>query len=125
MSPSAEQGFAPAPIKATVSFEALEALDIRVGTILRVQELPRSKKLVRLQVDFGDHQRGVVVGMKLEREDPREVEGKQALFVVNLEPRRLMGTLSEAMLFDIGHGDGLRPVLACPEFNVPSGARAG
>ncbi len=63
--------------------------------------------------------------MKQERQDPKEVEGKQALFVVNLEPKKMMGELSEGMLFDIGYADGITPVLAVPETYVPNGARAG
>ena len=49
--------------------------------------------------------------MKGEREDVKEIEGVQALFVVNLEPRELMGELSEGMLFDIGYGSGGYPSL--------------
>jgi tRNA-binding protein len=63
--------------------------------------------------------------MKQEREQPKETEGKQALFVVNLEPRRMMGEVSEGMLFDIGYADGTTPVLAVPEKEVPNGTRAG
>src|SRR5216684_7918671 len=80
--------FKPAPIKPIVGFAALEALDIRVGTIQKVEEVPRSEKLMRLTVSFGDHTRSILAGMKKERENPREIEGKQALFVVNLEPRK-------------------------------------
>ena len=54
-----------------------------------------------------------------------EIIGKQALFVVNLEPRRIMGELSEGMVFDIGHADEIAPVLAVPERDVPNGVRAG
>jgi tRNA-binding protein len=63
--------------------------------------------------------------MKQEREDPSELEGKQALFVVNLKPRRMMGEVSEGMLFDIGYADGITPVLSVPEKPVPNGTRAG
>jgi tRNA-binding protein len=63
--------------------------------------------------------------MKEERPDPREIEGKQALFVVNLEPKKMMGEVSEGMLLDIGYADGIIPVLAVPESPVPNGARAG
>jgi tRNA-binding EMAP/Myf-like protein len=78
-----------------------------------------------MTVNFGDAKRNVLVGMKKERSDPREVEGKQALFVVNLEPRKMLGHVSEAMLFDIGSEDGITPVLAVPEKPVPDGSRAG
>ena len=63
--------------------------------------------------------------MKQERENPQELVGKQALFVVNLEPRKMMGQTSEGMLFDIGYADGLVPVLAVPENKIPDGTRAG
>jgi tRNA-binding protein len=108
-----------------VPFSALEALDIRVGTIVSVHEVPKSAKLVRLVVSFGDHQRTVLAGIKQERPDPREIEGRQALFVVNLEPRKMAGEVSEAMLFDLGFADGITPVLAVPEGPVPDGTRAG
>src|SRR5258706_10722106 len=51
--------------------------------------------------DFGDHQRTIVSGMKQERADPREIEGRQALFVVNLPSRKMKGVMSEGMMFDI------------------------
>ena len=114
-----------APIKPTVSIDDLAKLDVRVGTIREVQDVPESDKLVCLQVDFGDHKRTILVGMKRERDDPREIEGRQALFVLNLPPRKLFGLTSEGMLFDIGHPDSISPVLAVPEHEVPNGSRAG
>ncbi|MCC7353686.1 MAG: tRNA-binding protein [Anaerolineae bacterium] len=113
------------PVKPIVSIDLLEKVDVRVGTVLLVEEVPGSDKLVKLTVDFGDHKRSILVGMKLERWNPKEVEEKQALFVVNLTPRKMMGEVSEGMLFDIGYADGLTPVLAVPEKPVPDGTRAG
>jgi len=117
--------FKPAPIKPIVAFAALEALDIRVGTVQKVEEVARSEKLMKLTVSFGDRTRSILAGMKKERENPREIEGRQALFVVNLEPRKMAGEISEGMLFDIGYADGVTPVLAMPEKPVPDGTRAG
>jgi tRNA-binding protein len=117
--------FTPAAVKPNVGIEALDALDIRVGTIERVEEVPRSDKLMKLTVNFGDHSRTILAGIRNERENPREIEGRQALFVVNLEPRKMAGEISEAMLFDIGYADGVSPVLSVPERPVPNGARAG
>jgi methionine--tRNA ligase beta chain len=114
-----------APLKPGITLEILEKIDIRVGTIKLVEDVTGSDKLVKLTVDFGDRMRTILVGMKQEREDPKEVEGKQALFVVNLEPRRIMGEVSEGMLLDIGYADGIKPVLALPEAEVPNGTRAG
>jgi methionine--tRNA ligase beta chain len=117
--------FKPAPVKATVTVADLEKLDIRVGTILAVADVPGSQKLLRLTVDLGDHRRTILVGMKAERENPQEIVGRQALIVVNLEPRRMAGEVSEGMLLDIGYADGITPVLGVPERPVPDGARAG
>jgi len=88
--------FTPAPVKPVVSLSVVESLDIRVGTIL-----------------------------KQERANPRELIGRQALFIVNLEPRRMAGDVSEGMVLDVGYADGLLPVLSTPERPVPDGARAG
>jgi tRNA-binding protein len=115
----------PAPVKPTIALDVLEKVDVRVGTIERVQDVAGSDKLVRLLVDFGDHKRRILAGLKRERKDAREIEGRQALFVVNLEPKKMMGEVSEGMLFDIGYADGITPVLAVPEKPVPSGVRAG
>jgi tRNA-binding protein len=115
----------PAPIKPAVSVADLEKLDVRVGTVVVVEDVPKSSKLLRLTVDFGDHRRTILAGMKGERANPQEVVGLQTLFVVNLEPRRMAGEVSEGMLFDIGYADGLTPALALPERALPDGARAG
>ena len=114
-----------APVKPAISLDFLNRIDIRVGTIEFVEDLPDSERLVRLIVDFGDHKRRVLAGMKRERFNPIEVQGKQALFVVNLEPKRIMGEVSEGMLFDIGYLDGITPVLAVSERPVPNGTTAG
>src|SRR5215210_6909493 len=97
------QGITVAPIKPAIKFDVLDCIDVRVGTIEMVEDVAGSSKLVRLTVDFGDHKRRIIAGMKQERDDPREITGKQALFVVNLEPRKIMGEVSEGMLFDIGY----------------------
>ena len=114
----------PAPVKPPVSLDLFQQLDIRAGTIVAVEDVPKAKRLVRLRVDFGDRERTVLAGLREER-DPSELVGKQTLFVVNLEPKRVMGELSEGMLLDIGFADGIPPVLAVPDAPVPNGARAG
>jgi len=118
-------GPGPAPVKPAISIEDLARVDVRVGTILTAEEVPGSKKLVRLTVDFGDRTRRILSGMRDERPDLSALAGVQALFVVNLEPRRMAGETSEGMLFDIGYEDGILPALAVPERPVPNGSRAG
>jgi len=113
-------------VKPTIGKADLDKIDIRIGKIELVEDVPGSEKLVRLTVDFGDHKRKILAGMKKERTDPKkEIEGKQALFVVNLESKKMMGEISQGMLFDIGYADGIIPVLAVPEKEVPNGTCAG
>jgi tRNA-binding EMAP/Myf-like protein len=113
------------PVKPQATLQDLDKLDIRVGTIQSVADVEGSPKLVEMRVDFGDFTRTVLAGLKSERDDPTEVQGLQALFVVNLPTRTMAGRESEAMLFDIGYPNGIRPVLAVPEEPVPDGAAAG
>jgi tRNA-binding protein len=113
------------PVKPTISMADLDKVDVRVGTIELVEDVAGSDRLVRLVVNFGDHRRRIIAGLKGERDDPGEIRGRQALFVVNLEPRTIRGEVSEGMVFDLGYPDGLVPVLAVPESPVPDGTRAG
>ncbi len=115
----------PSVIKENISFEEFEKLDIRVGTITSVVEVVNSKKLMKLSVDFGDHSRSILAGIKQERTNPYEIEGKQALFVLNLPEKKMAGEVSQGMLFDIGFSDGISPCLSVPEKAVPNGSRAG
>ena len=62
----------PAPVKAPITVDDLDRIDIRVGTIVRVDEVPGADKLVKLTVDLGDRERSVLVGMAGERSDVRE-----------------------------------------------------
>jgi methionine--tRNA ligase beta chain len=112
-------------VKPSITIADLDKIDIRVGTIVMVQDVPGSDKLVKLIVDFGTFQRSILAGLKQERANPQEIEGKQALFVVNLKPKEMLGEVSEGMLFDIGYADGVTPVLAVPENKVPDGVRVG
>jgi tRNA-binding protein len=115
----------PVPVKETISFEDFEKLDIRVGTIISVTDVEESNKLMKLIVDFGDHTRSILAGIKQERKNPKEIEGKQALFVLNLPAKKMAGEISQGMLFEIGYADKITPCLAIPEVPVPNGSRAG
>ena len=115
----------PSPIKETISFNDFEKLYIRVGTITSVKEVEKSNKLMKLIVDFGDHNRSILAGIKKERANPQEIEGKQALFVLNLPEKKMAAEVSQGMLFDIGYADNITPCLAVPEIPMPNGSRAG
>ena len=114
-----------APVKGTITLQVFGQIDIRVGTIKGVADVEGSNKLVRLTVSFGNFRRSILAGMKGERGDPAEIVGRQALFLVNLEPKRMMGQVSDGMLLDIGYADDQTSVLAVPERPVPPGARLG
>jgi len=122
---SSTTAFTPGPIKPVIAPDVLDSIDVRAGTIERVEDVAKSDKLVKLTVNFGDHTRCILAGIRKERADPKEIEGKQALFVVNLAPKTMAGETSEGMMFDIGYADGLLPVMAVPEKPIPNGARAG
>lgn len=115
----------PAPIKDIISLEVFEKIDIRVGTIVSICEVEKSNKLMKLVVDFGDHTRSILAGIKQERDNPKEIENKQALFILNLPEKKMAGEISQGMLFDIGYADMITPCLAIPEAPVPNGSRAG
>jgi tRNA-binding protein len=117
--------FKPAPVKSAVTIAAVEALDIRLGEIIAVDNVPNSSKLVRLTVSFGDHTRSILAGLRRERENPGALVGRQTVFVINLEPKRLAGEVSEGMLLDLGFADGLNPAMLLPERSMPNGTRAG
>ena len=113
------------PLKPEISYDDFSKIDIRVGLIEQVEDINQSDKLVALTVDFGDFKRTILAGLKQERANPQEIIGRQTLFVVNLPPKKMFGIESHGMLFDIGYEDGIVPVLAQPEKQVPNGARAG
>ena len=115
-----------APVKPTITIDDLDKIDVRVGRIVAVYDVEGSKKLIKMTVDFGSFTRTILSGMKEEREDcEAELKGKQALFVVNLAPRKMAGEVSEGMIYDIGYEDGILPALAMPERDVANGVRAG
>jgi len=90
--------------KPLITPDVLDRIDVRVGTILKVDDVAGSDKLVALRVSFGDHERTIVAGMKRERENPREIEGRQALFVVNLVLAVLVFGLLDSGVFIRGSG---------------------
>src|SRR5262245_51513979 len=114
----------PTPIKPTITIDDLTKIDIRVGTIESAAAVEKSDKLVRLTVDFGDHKRTILSGIKKERPNFKDLEGRQTLFVVNLAPRKMAGLVSEGMLFDTGFADGIEPAILAPERPMPNGTRA-
>ncbi|MBI2743769.1 MAG: methionine--tRNA ligase [Chlamydiales bacterium] len=90
---------APAvPLKEQVSFDEVRKLDLRVGQILAVERIPKSKKLLKLSVDLGFEKRTIVAGIGEKMEDLNLLIGKKVVIVANLKPAALMGVESQGML---------------------------
>ena len=88
-------------IKPQIKFEDFSKVDMRIGTIISAEDIEGSEKLIKLLVDFGDlGKRQILSGIK-EWFKPKILVGKQAAFVVNIEPRKIMGFDSEGMILAV------------------------
>ena len=95
----------PLTHKPEVEYEDFEKLELRVGTVLLCEEVPKSKKLLRFEIDFGGEKRQIVSGIKAWYK-PEEMPGKRVMAIVNLKPARLAGLLSEGMLLSAEDEEG-------------------
>ncbi|WP_242120249.1 methionine--tRNA ligase [Aestuariivivens sediminicola] len=93
------------PQKEEITFEDFTKLDIRIGTILEAEKMPKTKKLLKLKVDTGIDERTIVSGIA-ESFTPEEVVGKQVTVLVNLAPRVLRGVESQGMILMTASSDG-------------------
>jgi len=84
-------------VKDEIEYPDFAKLDMRIGTILSAEPVPKSKKLIKLQVDIGIEQRTVLSGIA-EQFSPEDVIGKQVVFLANLKPRKMMGIESQGMI---------------------------
>lgn len=114
-----------------INYNQFSEMDIRVGTIRDVEEVPDADKLLKCQVDFGETDeegnkklRQIVSGIKEFYPDPQELVGKQALYIINLEPRKIRGVESNGMLL-AGEGENSKPVFLIPEDPVEPGTKIG
>ncbi len=93
------------PMKETVSFEDFSKMDIRTGTILEAEKVPKTKKLIKLLIDTGIDQRTVVSGIA-EYYKAEDIIGKQVSVLLNLQPRKLKGIESQGMILMAENSDG-------------------
>ncbi len=110
---SAQTNAAPyAPLKPEISYEDFDRLDLRVGVVQKAERVPKSEKLLRLEVDLGFEKRQILAGVA-EHWTPEALEGRRVVIVANLQPRRLMGLESQGMLLMAEDREGrLVPVTA-------------
>ncbi len=105
--------------KPTISYSDFEKLDLRIGKIESAEMVPDSRKLLKLVVDFGDFKRQIISGIS-KGYAPEALAGKQAVFIVNLEPRTLAGFESQGMILATDVND--LPVLLQPDKEVSNGS---
>ncbi|HOK51954.1 MAG TPA: methionine--tRNA ligase [Bacteroidales bacterium] len=108
------------PQKPSVSYDDFSRMDIRVGTIVHAEKVPKTKKLLKLTIDTGIDQRTVVSGIA-EYFEPENIIGRQVCLLANLEPREIKGIVSHGMILMAEDKDG-RLEFVAPSTTVAPGS---
>jgi len=108
------------PVRENIDFDDFTKLDIRVGTVLECQKVPKADKLLQFKIDDGLETRTIVSGIALYYQ-PEELIGKQVCFIANLAPRKLRGIVSEGMILSAENKDGTLAVIM-PQKEVNPGS---
>ena len=106
-----------------ISFDYFEKIDLRVGKIIEASAVPESKKLIKIQVDFGSEKRQCIAGL-LKYYKPEEMVGKKCVFLINLQRRMIAGLESQAMILAAEDAAGNVTVLQ-PEKDIVEGSKIG
>jgi methionine--tRNA ligase beta chain len=104
-----------------ISFDEFQKLDIRVGIITEANQIPSSRNLIRMIVDFGTEKRQAVAGL-LQWYKPEDLVGKKCAFILNLQRRKMMGVESQCMIF-AAEDDRGNVVVLQPERDIAQGSR--
>jgi methionyl-tRNA synthetase len=115
---AAEAGVSPQ--KPEITYDDFAKLDIRIGTVLEAEKLPKSKKLLKLKIDTGVDQRTILSGIA-QHFEPEALIGKQVTVLINLAPRKMMGLESEGMVLMAEDANGDLKLVQ-PEAKVTSGS---
>lgn len=118
-----EANYKANPIRANVEFDDFKKMDIRVGTVLECQKVPKADKLLQFKIDDGLETRTIVSGIA-QHYTPEELVGKQVCFIANLAPRKLKGIVSEGMILSAENHDGSLAVIM-PQREVKPGSEVG
>ena len=110
------------PEMGMVTFEEFKKMDIRAGKILECERVPKTKKLLKLRVDIGNEERTIVTGLA-DLYQPEELVGMTALFLVNLEPKKIGGIESQGMILAIEHADKPDHWIPLKVEGVPPGSK--
>ncbi|MEM1538856.1 MAG: methionine--tRNA ligase subunit beta [Candidatus Bathyarchaeia archaeon] len=104
-----------------ITFEEFQKLDMRIGRIIEANQIPGSRNLIRMIVDFGTEKRQAVAGL-LQWYKPEELVGKKYAFILNLQKRKFMGVESQCMILAADDGKG-NVVAIQPEKDISEGSR--
>ncbi len=106
-----------------ISFADFEKLDLRIGKVVEATQVPESKKLIKIIVDFGTEKRQAVAGL-LKYYKPEELVGKKCVFLFNLQRRMLAGIESQCMILAAEDSAGNISILQ-PEKDIAEGSKIG
>jgi len=106
----------------TISIDLFAQVELRVGTIKNCEEVPKSDKLLKFSVDFGPQGRRIILAGVKKWYKPNDLIGKQAVFVYNLKPRKMLGLESQGMMLFAEDEDGSLQYVS-PAENVPNGTK--
>ena len=109
----------PTPSSPVLSIEEFQKLDLRVAKVLSAERVPKSKKLLKIEVDLGE-KRTLVAGIG-EDYTPEDILGKEIVVVANLQPTKLMGVESQGMLLAARDEKGLKLII--PEGAILPGTK--
>jgi len=107
--------------KVEISFEEFQKLDLRVGKITEANQIPGSRNLIRMIIDFGTEKRQAVAGL-VQWYKPQELVNKKCVFILNLQKRKMMGVESQCMILAAEDDKGNVVVLQ-PEKEIAEGSR--
>lgn len=116
-----KQAYQPAAVKETTTFDDFMKLDIRVGTVLECQKVPKADKLLQFKIEDGMGTRTIVSGIA-KYYNPEDLVGKQVCFIANFPPRKLKGIESQGMILSAEDADG-RLVVISPSDQVTNGVQ--
>ncbi len=120
----AEEKAEDTPKKAEITFEDFEKVELRVGEIIACEAVPKSSKLLKETVKFGDEIRTIVSGIA-KHYTPEEMVGKKVVFVTNLAPRKICGIMSEGMILAAEDEHGILSLVTADKADIGSGANCG
>jgi len=108
-------------VKMEISFEEFQKLDFRIGKIVEANQIPGSRNLIKMTVDFGTEKRQAVAGL-MQWYKPQDLAGKKCAFILNLQWRKFMGVESQCMILAAEDDKG-NVVLLQPEKDIDEGSK--